>query len=174
MARQHDRKHDQVQQHRGQHARTQAESQARASAPGGQGTQLTDAPMMKHLLDALRAGTDIGHYGRLTFVMVARYFMDEDELRELLERQPGVAKGDALALVAEVKQRDYSPPQRDTILRWQQRQPFPICPDSGDPHACDVYHYLQFPESVYSHIQEFYMEQAEAQGEGQEASGQQQ
>lgn len=128
---------------------------------------------MKHLLDALRAGTDIGHYGRLTFVMVARYFMDEDQMLSLLERQPGVSQQDALALVTEVKQRDYSPPQRDTILRWQQRQAFPICPDVGDPHACDVYHYLQFPDSVYSHIEHFYVEQAEASGEGQEADGQQ-
>ncbi len=165
---QHDRKHDQKRQRRGQTADTQTQ----ATAAGGQGTQLTGAPMMKHLLDALRAGTDIGHYGRLTFVMIARYFMDEDQLLNLLERQPGVSKDDALALVTEVKQRDYSPPQRDTILRWQQRQSFPICPDSDDPHAGDVYHYLQFPDSVYNHIQEFYVEQAEAHGKGQEDPGQ--
>jgi hypothetical protein len=160
--------HEQAQRNRTQNANT--------TAPGGQsgqGTQLGDAPMMKYLLDALRAGTDIGHYGRLTFVIVARYFVDEDELLTLLERQPGVSQEDALALVAEVKQRDYSPPQRDTILRWQQRQPFPICPDTGDPHACDVYHYLRFPDSVYNHIQEFYVEQAEAQSDRQESHGQQ-
>ncbi len=165
MAQQHERKHNQARQHGGQ--------EARAAAHSGQGTQLSDAPMMKHLLDALRAGTDIGHYGRLTFVMVARYFMDESELLKLLERQPDVSQEDALALVTEVKQRDYSPPQRDTILRWQSRQSFPICPDSSDPHACDVYHYLQFPDSVYNHIEQFYVEQAEAHGEGQEAGGQQ-
>ena len=155
------------------HDQTQRDNRhrARASAVGGQAAQLTDAPMMKHLFDALHAGTDIGHYGRLTFVMVARYFIDEDELLKLLERQPGVSKDDALALVTEVKQRDYSPPQRDTILRWQERQAFPICPESSDPHACDVYHYLQFPDSVYNHIEQFYVEQAEAHGEGQEAAG---
>lgn len=163
------RQHDQTRQDQ-DHARHASTDVTQA---GGQGTQLSDAPMMKHLLDALHAGTDIGHYGRLTFVMVARYFMDEDELLKLLERQPGVSKEDALALVTEVKQRDYSPPQRDTILRWQQRQAFAICPDTDDAHACDVYHYLQFPDSVYNHIQHFYVEQAEAQGEGQEAAGQQ-
>jgi hypothetical protein len=31
---------------------------------------LRDSPMMAHLLDALEAGQDVGHYGRLTFVMV--------------------------------------------------------------------------------------------------------
>lgn len=158
------RQHDQVERN---------PKNADATASGGQDTQLTDAPMMRHLLDNLHAGTDIGHYGRLTFVMVARYFLDEDELLKLLQRQPGVSQEDAQALVTEVKQRDYSPPQRDTILRWQQRQPFPICPDSDDPHTCDVYHYLQFPESVYNHIQHFYVEQAEAQSEGQERPGQQ-
>ena len=36
--------------------------------------------MMAHLLDALDEGADVGHYGRLVFVMIARHFLDEDEL----------------------------------------------------------------------------------------------
>jgi hypothetical protein len=48
---------------------------------------LRDSPMMAHLLDALEEGTDIGHYGRLTFAMIARHFMDEDELVRLLADQ---------------------------------------------------------------------------------------
>jgi hypothetical protein len=32
--------------------------------------ELRRSPMMAHLLDALEKGTDIGHYGRLTFVTV--------------------------------------------------------------------------------------------------------
>jgi hypothetical protein len=36
--------------------------------------------MMAHLLDALCAKQDIGHYGRLVFAMVARHFVDADEL----------------------------------------------------------------------------------------------
>ena len=32
--------------------------------------QLRQSPMMAHLLDALDEGTDIGHYGKLTFAMV--------------------------------------------------------------------------------------------------------
>jgi hypothetical protein len=132
----------------------------------GQGSQLSDSPMMRHLLDGLNAGTDIGHFGRLTFVMVARFFMREDELVGLLERQPDVSHDDALALVTEIAERDYSPPQRDTILRWQQRQDFPICLEADDPRGCDVYRDLQFPEQVYHHIEQFYLDQAEAERAG--------
>jgi hypothetical protein len=34
----------------------------------GRDEELGTSPMMAHLLDALVAGTDIGHYGRLTFL----------------------------------------------------------------------------------------------------------
>ena len=42
-----------------------------ARSDDGRSTDLRDSPMMAHLMDALEAGTDIGHYGRLTFAMVA-------------------------------------------------------------------------------------------------------
>ena len=45
---------------------------------------LRQSPMMNHLLEALDRGEDIGHYGRLTFVMIARHFVSNDELVELL------------------------------------------------------------------------------------------
>lgn len=35
---------------------------------------LRKSDMMTHLLNALDAGQDIGHYGRLVFAMVARHF----------------------------------------------------------------------------------------------------
>jgi len=38
---------------------------------------LRQSPMMSHLLDALDKGEDIGHYGRLTFAMVAHHFLDK-------------------------------------------------------------------------------------------------
>jgi hypothetical protein len=56
--------------------------------------------MMAHLLDALEAGTDIGHYGRLTFAMVARHFMSEDMLVRLpsaVRRPPPPAVADTPA-----------------------------------------------------------------------------
>src|ERR671929_41885 len=45
---------------------------------------LRNSDVMSHLLDSLKAHQDIGHYGRLTFAMVARHFVAEDELGRLL------------------------------------------------------------------------------------------
>src|SRR5215216_5473696 len=42
--------------------------------------------MMNRLLEALDKGKDIGHYGRLVFAMVARHFIEEEELIELLQQ----------------------------------------------------------------------------------------
>ena len=48
--------------------------------------KLRKSAMMGHLLDALDAGEDIGHYGRLVFAMVACHFINEDELVEYLQK----------------------------------------------------------------------------------------
>jgi hypothetical protein len=116
---------------------------------------LRNNAMMFHLLDALERGEDIGHYGRLTFAMVARHFLSEDELCAWLCRNPGVSDHDARLLCRQVEGRDYNPPRRERILEWQREQSFPICP-TDDPGACNVYRDLKFPEQVYEHIQEFY------------------
>src|SRR3954469_16229228 len=131
--------------------------------PDGRGTELRDSPMMAHLLDALEAGTDIGHYGRLTFAMIARHFMDDEELIALLARQPEQSEEKARSMVLQVEGRDYNPPKRERILDWQAQQDFPICPTPDDPQACNVYRELRFPEGVYEHIGEFWEEKAEAQ-----------
>lgn len=127
-----------------------------------QGTKLEDSPMMAHLLKALRAKKDVGHYGRLTFAMVARHFMDEAELVDLLAEQPDQDETQARAMVLQVKGRDYNPPKRERILEWQAQQEFPICPNPDDPQACNVYRELRFPEGVYEEIAEFWEEKAEA------------
>ncbi len=111
--------------------------------------------MMSHLLDALARGDDIGHYGRLTFAMVARHFLDEDELCMWLRKNPGVTEQEARSLCRQVEGRDYNPPRRERILEWQEQQAFPICP-TEDPDACNVYRDLKFPDHVYEHIQEYY------------------
>src|SRR5947207_8700391 len=118
----------------------------------GRSENLRDSPMMAHLLDALEAGTDIGHYGRLTFAMVARHFLDEDELVGLLARQPGQDAESARTMLLQMEGRDYNPPKRERILAWQAQQEFPICPTPDDPSACNVYRELHFPDSVYEHI----------------------
>jgi hypothetical protein len=121
---------------------------------------LRDSPMMAHLLDALETGTDIGHYGRLTFAMIARHFLPEEELVRLLASQPGQDETQARALVLQVKGRDYNPPKRERILEWQAQQDFQICPWPDDPDGCNVYRELRFPDGIYDHINEFWEEKA--------------
>jgi hypothetical protein len=129
----------------------------------GQSNKLEDSPMMAHLLEGLKGRKDVGHYGRLVFAMVARHFMPEDKLVELLAKQPGQDEGRARAMVQQVISRDYNPPRRERILEWQAQQEFAICPDADDPNACNVYSDLRFPESVYENVNEFYEEQSESQ-----------
>jgi hypothetical protein len=127
--------------------------------------------MMAHLLDSLEAGQDIGHYGRLVFAMVARHFLDDEELVETLVQDPAFNEDAARALVEQVKGRDYSPPRREKVLEFQSRQDFPICPNTDDPDACNVYKDLQFPESVYAHIGEYREQKAHVHHEDGEAAG---
>ncbi len=125
-------------------------------------TELRKSEMMSHLIDSLEKGTDIGHYGRLVFVMVARHFLSENELVKLLSKEKGFDEEQAQSLVAQVQSRDYNPPKREKILQFLQQQKFPICPDAENPDACNVYKDLQFPESVYAHINSYYQQKASA------------
>src|SRR5215475_7337572 len=93
-----------------------------AVAEDARSDNLRDSPMMAHLLDALEAGTDIGHYGRLTFAMIARHFLEESDLVRLLSRQPDYDAAQARVLMAQVRARDYNPPKRERILEWQALQ----------------------------------------------------
>jgi len=127
------------------------------------GTDLRDSEMMARLLDALQAGTDIGHYGRLTFVMVARHFLNEEEIVKLLSRQPGADEESARAFFLQVSGRDYNPPKRERILEWQAQQDFQICPNPDDPNSCNVYRDLQFPQEIYDRIGDYWEEKAESQ-----------
>ena len=124
---------------------------------------LRRSPMMAHLLDALEDGKDIGHYGRLTFAMVARHFMDEERLVTLLSKQPDQDEEQTRAMLVQVQGRDYNPPRRERILEWQAQQEFPICPTPDDPDACNVYSDLTFPEEIYESINEYHQEKAAAQ-----------
>lgn len=125
---------------------------------------LRQEPMMAHLLDALKGGKDIGHYGRLVFAMVAHHFLPEDELLEWLQRDRDFSEEQARALIRQVEGRDYNPPRRERILEWQKEQDFPILPNADDPDCGNVYRSLKFPDKVYEHIQEYQVEKAEAEG----------
>ncbi len=122
---------------------------------------LRQSPMMSHLLDALEKGQDIGHYGRLTFAMIAHRFLDRDELVTWLCKDKDCDETKAKALVQQVESRDYNPPSRQRILEWQAEQDFPICPTPDDPQACNVYRELRFPDSIYEQIEEFWEEKAQ-------------
>ena len=142
------------------------ESPRSPKAEAGGAEELRRSPMMARLVDALDEGTDVGHYGRLVFAMVARHFLDEDELVRLLANQPDQDETKARAMVLQVKQRDYSPPRRERILQWQAQQDFAILPDSDDPDGGNLYRELRFPDGIYEHINEYYQEKAEAEENG--------
>ena len=121
---------------------------------------LRQSPMMSHMLNALERGEDIGHYGRLTFAMIARYFVDNDELVRLLAQDASIDENEAGALVQQVEEKGYNPPRRGKILEWQKEQHFQICPNPDDPDACNVYNELAFPDEVFEDIQEYREEKA--------------
>jgi hypothetical protein len=114
--------------------------------------------MMAHLLDSLGDGKDIGHYGRLVFVMVARHKVEPDDLVDLLTQDKTCSEEEARRLVSQVSERGYNPPRREKILEFRSRQDFPIVPDPDDPNAGNVYKDLAFPDEVYHHIEEYYDE----------------
>ncbi len=142
---------------------TTQSSKQHSSAPtdDARSENLRDSPMMAHLLDALEKGTDVGHYGRLTFAMVARHFLDDGEMVRLLAHQPDQDEASARALLLQVEGRDYNPPKRERILEWQAQQGFPICPTPDEPGTCNVYSELRFPDGIYDNISQFYEEHAE-------------
>lgn len=113
-------------------------------------------PMMQHLLGTLDSGHSIGHYGRLVFAMVARHFLEPEELIGFLVKDPECDRSQAESLLQQIEARGYNPPKRERVLAWMQRQNFPICPDPGDPAQCNVYRNLEFPKDVYDKIAEFY------------------
>ena len=110
---------------------------------------------MAHILDALDSGKDIGHYGRLTFAMVAQYFADEDEIVTRLQKDKDFSEEEARSLYQQVNSKEYSPPSRDSILDWQSQQDFQIIADPDDPDAGNVYQDLTFPEKVYDSISNY-------------------
>jgi hypothetical protein len=124
--------------------------------------ELRQDPMMAHLISSLEKGRDIGHYGRLVFVTVARHFLSENDLLKYLTKDRDVDEQIARSLLAQVAARDYNPPKRERVLDWMSRQKFPICPDAADPDRCNVYKTLDFPKEIYDKIQSYYEGKAES------------
>lgn len=118
--------------------------------------------MMARLLDDLRAGVDIGHYGRLVFAMVARHFSDEDELVRTLANDRDFSSEKARVMVREVIGAGYSPPKREKILAFQAQQDYQIIENPDDPDLGNVYKDLHFPDAVYEHIEHYREQQLHA------------
>ncbi len=116
---------------------------------------LRQSSMMSHMLDALERGEDIGHYGRLTFTMIGRYFMSNEELVEYLTKDSDTDENKARGLVQQVSEKGYNPPRRERILEWQSQQDFDICPNPDDPDACNIYNELEMPDEVYEDIEQY-------------------
>lgn len=132
-----------------------------AHAPGSTAAEsdgekeLRNDSMMAHLLDSLVESKDIGHYGRLTFAMVARHFLSHERMLEWLTKDPDFDEEKAVAMLSQVESSGYNPPKRDRILEWQAEQEFPILPDPGNPDCGNLYRNLKFPDAVYKHIEEY-------------------
>ncbi len=117
---------------------------------GGE-SELRKDPMMAHLLDALAHGTDVGHYGRLVFAMVARHFMPHDEVLAWLTKDKDFTGEQARQMLHQVEGRDYSPPRRERLMEWQHEQEFQFI-DVDDPDSGNLYRNLKFPHEIYEHI----------------------
>jgi hypothetical protein len=125
---------------------------------------LREDSMMAHLLDSLAAGKDIGHYGRLTFAMVARHFLTHEEMLVEMTKDRDVSEEKAEVMLRQVEDRDYSPPRRERIMEWQAQQEFPILPEPHDPDCGNVYRSLRFEGATYRHIEEYQEEKMAAEG----------
>lgn len=137
---------------------TSEEAAPTAKTDGDGEAELRKDSMMAHLLDSLSDGKDIGHYGRLTFAMVARHFMPHEEVLAWMTRDADFQEEAAEVMLRQVEGKDYNPPKRDRILEWQAEQEFPIIPNPDDPDCGNLYRNLKFPNKIYSHI-EHYQEQ---------------
>ena len=121
--------------------------------------ELRKSDMMAHLLDSLAAGKDIGHYGRLVFVMVGRFFLSDDELVTELTKDKDCDEEKARLLIQQVQAKGYNPPKRERILEWMSQQDFAICENAENPDTCNVYKNLEFPPELYEKISSYYKHQ---------------
>jgi hypothetical protein len=120
---------------------------------------LQQSPMMNHILQALEQKEDIGHYGRLVFVMVGQHFLSEGEILALLTQDPDCDQEKAQRILNEVKAHRYNPPKPDRILAWMNEQEFQICDTADqDKNTCNVYKSLKFPPEVYERIADYYQD----------------
>jgi hypothetical protein len=87
--------------------------------------------------------------------MGARHHLSDRELISWLTKDKDCNEEKAGNLLEQVKQRNYNPPRKERVLKWMNKQGFPICPNPENPDSCNLYRNLEFPEEVYEHIAEY-------------------
>ena len=118
--------------------------------------ELKQSAMMSHLMSALDRGQDIGHYGRLVFVMVGRFFLSEQELLDFMTKDKDCDEEKAREIIRQVEAKGYNPPKRERVIEWMNQQDFAICEDAGNPDSCNIYKEVNFPPEVYEKISSYY------------------
>lgn len=118
--------------------------------------ELKQSAMMSHLMGALDRGQDIGHYGRLVFVMVGRFFLSEQELLDFMTKDKDCDEEKVREIIRQVEAKGYNPPKRERVIEWMNQQDFPICEDAGNPDSCNIYKEVNFPPEVYEKISSYY------------------
>lgn len=121
--------------------------------------ELKESAMMSHLMSALDRGQDIGHYGRLVFVMVGRFFLSDQELLDYMTKDKDCDEEKAREIIRQVEAKGYNPPKRERVIEWMNQQDFPICEDAANPDSCNIYKEVNFPPEVYEKISSYYRSQ---------------
>lgn len=121
--------------------------------------ELKQSAMMSHLIGALDRGQDIGHYGRLVFVMVGRFFLSDQELLDYMTKDKDCDEEKAREIIRQVEAKGYNPPKRERVIEWMNQQDFPICEDAENPNSCNIYKEVNFPPEVYEKISSYYRSQ---------------
>ncbi len=121
--------------------------------------ELKQSAMMAHLIGALDRGQDIGHYGRLVFVMVGRFFLSDQELLDYMTKDKDCDEEKAREIIRQVEAKGYYPPKRERVIEWMNQQDFPICEDAENPNSCNIYKEVNFPPEVYEKISSYYRSQ---------------
>ena len=70
--------------------------------------------------------------------MVARHFMDEQELLACLQKNPDFSDEEFVPSIIRCKG-GTTIRRGANVPEWQKEQEFPICPNPDDPDACNVY-----------------------------------
>lgn len=113
--------------------------------------------LMARLIEALEDGTDIGHYGRLTFCMVAAWLVDEETIVGALARDEDFTEDEARSMLKQVRDLGYSPPRPAKIRDWDSQQDFQMLPAELNPDDdANVYADLEFPDALYEQIRDYH------------------